>query len=301
MPLIGAHVSIAGGLVNAPGNAAAEGCECFQLFTRSPRGGAALPITPDDAARFRDACATLGLATWVVHAPYYINLASESAAMRASGVRIIREELERASAIGAMCVMVHLGSAKAVGEEQGIAYVIQGLTKALTGYTGSARFCIEIAAGAGAVMGGTFEEIATIIAGVEQHLSAGAGGRSKRKSSPSRGEGEREGVGAIGVCFDTQHAFAAGYDLRTAEGVDTVLQQFDRTIGLDRLLMSHIQDSKVECGAQRDRHEHIGEGHIGINGLAAFVQHPAIRNLPLILETEPDKRATDIALLKGFR
>ncbi|MDO8463037.1 MAG: deoxyribonuclease IV [bacterium] len=303
MPLIGAHVSIAGGMENAPVSAGAEGCECFQMFTRSPRGGAAPPLTDAIVRQFRDACAQHGFSTWVVHTPYYINLASERPVVRAAGSRIIREELERASALGARYVMTHLGSTKAVGEERGVQLAIEGIADALSGYTGSAEFLIEIAAGAGAVLGDTFEEIATIIAGAES-LSFRPSPRAEKSRSAeeiSRLEDSLEMTKGIGVCFDTQHAFASGYDLRTTADVDRVLREFDATIGLDRLCMSHVQDSKVEIGANRDRHEHVGDGAIGADGLRAFVRHPAIADLPLILETQPEKRARDIAMLKAFR
>lgn len=283
VPLIGAHVSIAGGIANAPARAAAEGCECFQIFTRSPQGGAAPPITDAIAQAFREACAAAKQRCWVVHTPYYINCASAEERVRKSSSRIIREELERASAIGALAVMTHLGSARDTGGATGRSFVIAAITNALRSYTGTARFCIEISAGAGATVGGTFEEIAEIITGVED-------AHQKNLRAPS-----------IGVCFDTQHAFASGYDLRTPAGVNRTLEQFDATIGLDRLVLSHIQDSKVTLGEHKDRHEHIGSGHIGIAGLRAFVRHPAICNLPLILETETDARREDIRLLKGFR
>ncbi|MBI4434852.1 deoxyribonuclease IV [Candidatus Uhrbacteria bacterium] len=272
---IGAHVSIAGGIWNAPERAAALGCECFQLFTRSPQGGAAPPLTDEAVTKFRAACEEHGQQLWVVHTPYYINLAAADPKTRANSIRVIREELERASLIGATYVMTHLGSAKDVGEAWGITYAAQGLRKALDGYAGSAQFLIEISAGAGAVIGATFEEVATILEAVDRT--------------------------DVGVCFDTQHAFGSGYDLRTPEAVAETMQKFDATIGLARLKMSHVNDSKVELGAHKDRHEHIGHGHIGAAGICAFVQHPVLNNLPLILETEDGpERTEDVRLLKAY-
>lgn len=275
MLLIGAHVSIAGGIANAPANAAAEQCECFQLFTRSPRGGAAPPLTEAIITAFREACTTANQTTWVVHTPYYINLASANADIRSNSGRIIREELDRAARIGARACMTHLGSARETGVEQARLFVVEELTRALDGYDGATQFLIEIAAGAGAIIGGQFEELADIL--------------------------ERIGDPRVGICFDTQHAFGAGYDLRSSDAVDATLRAFDQTIGLRRLAMSHIQDSKVALGEQKDRHEHIGAGAIGADGLRAFVRHPAVAKLPLILETEHDGRDRDIALLKKFR
>lgn len=201
---IGAHVSIAGGIWNAPERAAAIGCECFQLFTRSPQGGAAPPLIDEVVTKFRRACEQYNQRLWVVHTPYYINLASLEARTRENSVRIIREELERASAIGARYVMTHLGSAREVGEEHGRAYVIEGLARVLDSYDGSAKFLIEISAGTGAIIGDTFEEIAEIIRAVEADLPhplslpLPIGGEKRRKKHFSpfvRGtEGEREGV-----------------------------------------------------------------------------------------------------------
>ncbi|MBI4449520.1 TIM barrel protein, partial [Candidatus Uhrbacteria bacterium] len=167
---IGAHVSIAGGIWNAPERAAALGCECFQLFTRSPQGGPAPQLTNEIITKFRTACVEHDQKLWVVHTPYYINLASKEERTRQASVRVIREELERASLIGATYVMTHLGSAREVGEKQGLAFVVAGLTDILHGYTGSAQFLIEISAGAGAIIGSTFEEVAEIIREVETRL-----------------------------------------------------------------------------------------------------------------------------------
>lgn len=167
---IGAHVSIAGGIWNAPERAAAIGCECFQLFTRSPQGGPAPALTDEIIAKFKHACEAHGQRLWVVHTPYYINLASKEERTRQASVRVIRDELDRASLIGATYVMTHLGSARDAGVEKGRVYVIAGLTEILRGYTGSIQFLIEISAGAGAIIGATFEEIAEVITAVESHL-----------------------------------------------------------------------------------------------------------------------------------
>lgn len=275
--MIGAHVSIAGGIWNAPERAAALGCECFQMFTRSPRGGpmAIGPLTDEVVVKFRRACDDYRQQLWVVHTPYYINLASPEERTRQASIRIIREELERASTIGATYIMTHLGSAREVGGSQGRAFVIDGLRRILDGYAGSAQFLIEISAGAGAIIGGTFEEIAEILASLDRD--------------------------DVGVCFDTQHAFASGYDLRTPEAVADTMRRFDATIGCSRLKMSHIQDSKAALGEHKDRHEHIGRGHIGTDGICAVAQHSSFRDLPLILETKDGpERTEDVRLLKEF-
>ncbi len=275
--LVGAHVSAAGGVVNAPERGAKIECEVIQIFTRPPMGGSGKKLGDEDAKAYAEACAEHGIQNTYIHAPYYINLASGKDKVRGNSARIIREELERGSIIGARGMMFHPGSAKDVGEEEGLKLVVETINKAMAGYKGSCKLLIEISAGAGAVMGDTFEEVAAMLKGV------------KRGSE-------------LGVCFDTQHAFASGYDLRTKKAVDETVELFDKVIGLDRLMLSHFNDSKVELDGHKDRHEHIGDGHIGLNGLKAFVQHPKLQHIDLILETpHDDKIETDMALLKKFR
>ncbi|MBI5037429.1 MAG: deoxyribonuclease IV [Candidatus Kerfeldbacteria bacterium] len=273
---IGIHVSIAGGIFNAPANAHAEGAECFQMFTRSPRGGAAGKITPDVIASYKTAMAEHGLSHAYVHAPYYINFASGKAAIRQASARIIREELERSSALGVRALMTHLGSARDVGAIEAVKLTIAGLRQALDGYRGSCQFLIENAAGAGHVIGGSFEEIATILKGV---------------THPS-----------VGVCLDTCHLFASGYDLRTLATVHKTFADFDRLVGLRRLTVLHANDSKGGFGSRLDRHEHIGKGAIGMAGWRAIIGHPRLRDVDCIIET-PDgaARIVDVNTLIKLR
>ncbi len=271
----GAHVSIAGGIWNAPKNAADLGCEVFQMFSRSPQGGPAPKLTDDVVAQFREACAEHDFDTWVIHAPYYINFASEKESTRKSTVRIIREELERGTIIGAKYVMFHPGSARNVSQEEGMKACVDGISRVLDGYAGTTQLLIEISAGAGAVMGDTFEEVAEMIEGV--------------------------GHPELGVCFDTQHAFASGYDLRTKKAVNQTFKKFDDIIGLKKLKMSHLNDSKVEFGAKRDRHDHIGDGYIGLEGFRALAAHPKLKKIDFYLETKPDGVPHDLEIMKKMR
>lgn len=271
----GAHVSASGGIQNAPINAGKLGCEIFQFFSRSPQGGPAPKLTPEIVNEFKTNCAENNIKEWVIHAPYYINFANAEARIRNNSIRIIREELERGTVLGAKYVMFHPGSAKDVGEEQGQKYVIDGIKQVYEKYTGTTELLIEISAGAGAVIGDTFEEIKALLDGV--------------------------GNPKLGVCFDTAHAFASGYDLRTAEAVDQTFTKFDTLIGLSRLKMSHCNDSKVDLGARKDRHEHLGKGFIGLDGFKAIIAYPKLAHLNLILETDPDLVHEDLALLKEFR
>jgi deoxyribonuclease IV len=274
----GAHISAAGGLWNAPKNAAALGCEVFQMFSRPPQGGKPAPITEEVAAKFHAAMNEYKQATAYVHAPYFINLASGEPRIRHSSVGIIRDELERGSALGCRAVMFHPGSAKDVGQAQGVKQVIEGIDRVMDGYEGTCQLLVEISAGAGEVMGDTFEEIAAFLNGAE---------RGKE----------------VGVCFDTQHAFASGYDLRTKKDVKATFDLFDKVIGLDRLVLSHCNDSMVDFEAHKDRHEHLGNGKIGLAGFEAIVKDKRLQHLDLILETPWDDGLAeqDLELLKGYR
>lgn len=275
--LFGAHVSTAGGLINAPIHAAKIGCEVFQMFTRSPQGGPVKPIEEATAEQFKAACAERKLTEWYVHAPYIINFASANPRTWHGSVTIIRQELERSSQIGASYLMFHTGSYKDLGEKEGFKQVVKGLSEVLEGYEGSTRLLIENSAGAGEVIGDTFEEIAMIL----DHPSL--------KKFP------------IGVCFDTEHAFASGYDLRTTAEVTKTFDAFDKTIGLKRLKMFHGNDSKIELGGHKDRHEHIGEGFIGTEGFRALLADTRLKNFSFIAETEHDKIIEDLTLLKKLR
>lgn len=271
----GAHVSAAGGLWNAPENAAALGLECFQFFSRAPQGGRVSAITPADAKKFRDACEVRGFSEWYIHAPYILNLASKEERIRASSIEIVRGELERGTALGAQAVMFHPGSASGVGEEEGVRLVIKGMKEILKRYGGSTRLLVEISAGAGMVIGDTFEEVGAIVSGVAHEK--------------------------VGVCFDTAHAFASGYDLRTSAAVAKTMAAFDKHIGLKRLELSHCNDSKVGIGERRDRHEHLGKGMIGVDGFRAIVASRAFAGVNLILETPLDDVRPDLAVLVACR
>lgn len=271
----GAHVSIAGGVQNAPLNAAKIGCETFQMFTRSPQGGPAPKLTDEILAEFKHNCGNHRLSDWVVHAPYYINFASVEERIRSSSARIIREDLERASQLDASFLMFHPGSAKGSEFKMAMQWCIDGIRHVLDGYDGRTKLLIEISAGAGEIIGDTFEEIAELLYGVD--------------------------FPELGVCFDTAHAFASGYDLRDKKAVKKTFDEFERNIGLEKLKAIHCNDSKVELGAHRDRHEHLGDGFIGIEGFKAIVNENRLKDINLYLETEPEGVQHDLEILKGLR
>lgn len=280
----GAHVSIAGGMDLSPKRAADWGCEVFQTFSRSPQGGPAPKLTPEIVKNFKNSMKEYDLKGHYIHTPYYINFASKNPMISGSTVRIIREELERGSLLGSDYVMTHLGSAKDVGMEKGMTMVVDGLCSILKDYKGSTQFLIEISAGSGETIGDTFEEIAEAIERTEKKL--------KRKD-------------VVNVCFDTEHAFASGYDLRTPEAVKATFKKFDQTIGLKRLKMSHCNDSKVDLGKHVDRHENIGKGKLGLGAFKAIIANKDLRNMHLVLETPRDDKGTEVIaelkLLKKIR
>jgi deoxyribonuclease-4 len=273
----GCHVSIAGGVQNAPANAAALGCEVFQMFTRSPRGGGAPALGPEVLEKFFNEVKKYGFTEYVVHTPYYINFGSKEKRIAQSSTRIVREELERASVLKSSFVMTHLGSFRDLGREKGMSQLISGLAKTLSGYKGSTGLLLEISAGAGETIGGTFEQLAEILVHpkLQQHH--------------------------LDVCFDTCHAFASGYDLRDAAAVKKTLAEFDRHIGLERLKVIHANDSKGDLGDHKDRHEHIGRGKIGAAGFVSLVGDPRLKNINMYLETEPEHIKDDLAILKKMR
>lgn len=274
---IGAHVSIAGGIINAPGRAFELGCETFQCFTRSPQGGPAPLVSTEVIKEFKANMAKFGFDTFYIHTPYYINFASQNPHTRAYSAEIVRGELERGSLLGAKYIMTHLGSHNGQTLEDGIRQVTSAIEKILEGYTGNTEFLLEIAAGAGSIIGDTFEEIGDIVKTV--------------KNLPGFG----------GVCFDTCHAFASGYDFRSDEKAAQVLAEFDQKIGLEFLKLSHINDSKCDVGEKKDRHEHIGKGKIGEDGLASLLNTEPFRNIDWLLETDDTNRVEDVEALKRIR
>ena len=269
-PLIGAHVSISGGINNAPSRAKAENCETFQCFTRSPQGGKAPELTDGLVADFKSEMAKAGMSRFYIHAPYYINLASLAGNIRYGSINVLREELERGSLLGAPYLMAHPGSFSGQSQNEGIARAGEALVKMLDGYTGTCRFLIEISAGTGNVLGDTFDEVAAMMAQVKEHPGFG------------------------GVCFDTCHAFASGYDFRTSGTAEKTLDEFDRTVGLEWLKLTHVNDSMVDLGNRRDRHQHLGKGTIGLAGFRELLGTAAFARIDWILETETDGRLQDV-------
>jgi deoxyribonuclease-4 len=281
---IGLHVSAAGGAANAPANAKEFGAECFQFFSRSPRGGGAPPISDEQAQLFRDRCQEYDFESYI-HTPYYINFASKNSKIYHGSIKTVREELERGTKLGVKYVMTHMGSAKdhvsdttdSRVPETAIKQAIAGLKKVFEGSPKlTTQLLLEISAGAGAVLGDSFEELAQLLKGL----------------------GRKD----VNICLDTCHLFASGYDLRTKDAVDETMVKFKKHLGLSRLKLVHMNDSKAGLGEHKDRHEHMGKGHIGAAGLKAILHHPAFAKVNFILETKHDQYIKDdLAFLKKSR
>jgi len=277
MTKIGAHVSIAGGVANAPKNAHDISCECFQLFTRSPRGGQRKEI---DLDKFFGDCEEYGFEIgkdYIVHSPYYINLASLDDKIYNNSIRILRDELEVASEIKCPYVITHLGSSKNQEKPEAQQRVLDSLIKIHDNYEGFSLLTLEIAAGTGNIMGDNLDEMKFYF-----------------------DELKKKGI-KVGFCFDTCHAFAGGYDLRTPEKVKEVFMEIDNKIGLKNLKCIHFNDSKTPFDSKKDRHEHIGKGKIGSDGLKAVVRESQKSGINIYLETNHDEIEADLKLTKSFR
>ncbi len=284
---IGCHISIAGGIFEAPKRAHDLGCECMQIFTRSPQGGKASELTPELIQEFKLKAKSYNLKATYIHTPYYINFASGNNRIRYGSVSVVRDELERGNLIGAKYVMTHLGTAKDLGQKEALKTTIEMLKKTLEGYNGKTKLLLENSAGAGEIIGDDLSELAEIINGVRTGL----------KPVPSDA--------IAGICLDTQHSFASGYDWRdfnVRTGRDlSLLEKIDQEIGLENIKLIHANDSLTECNSRKDRHAHIGEGLIGSNAFKNIIAFAKENEIDMILETQHDRVADDIKILKQFR
>ena len=274
---IGAHVSIAGRIYEAIPRAEALGCECLQIFYGSPRQWRRVSYPANDLAEFRRLRARADIDPLVAHAPYLVNLASPNPRMRRHSIAALAHSTQGMEALRGFAVVTHIGSPMGTPWPEARARVARALRAALA-YSTRPVILLEGSAGAG--LGRNFEELREIL--------------------DETGEGRR-----LGVCLDTAHLFAAGWDLRTTAGVATMVESFDRVVGLRRLRALHFNDSKAALGSHRDRHDNIGEGAIGRAGFRAIFSHPALRRLPGFIETPgfaragPDRR--NVGLLKRLR
>lgn len=253
---VGAHESIRGGVANAVDRQVDDGGNCGQIFTHSPQVWQDPNIDDDDASAFRDRSAEHDVGPWVVHSSYLVNLCTPKDDLREKSVDSMQREVDAAAALEIPYVNVHLGAHTGAGEQQGLDNAVSALDE--LDVPDDVTVLVESDAGSGTKLGDDFAHLGYVLEESAQDLE---------------------------VCLDTAHAFAAGYDLSTPEGVDETLAEFDATVGLDRLACVHLNDSKHARGTNKDEHAHIGEGEIGETGMRAFVTHDAIADVPLVLET----------------
>jgi deoxyribonuclease-4 len=261
---IGAHVSVAGGVVNALDREEDVGGNCAQVFVHSPRVWSFGELTDEEVQEFREAYEGRDWGPIVVHSNYLINLATPKDDLHEQSVDTLREELARAGRFTMEYVVFHPGSHTGAGVDQGIQNIADGIDQLGEDIPTDVTLLLENTAGGGTSLGRSAEELAEMI------------------------DASELGMEDVGVCIDTCHAFASGYDLRTEEGVQEMVDAFDARIGWENVHVIHLNDSKHPLGSEKDEHEHIGEGEIGEEGMRAILTHERIREKPIVLETPVD-------------
>ncbi len=273
----GLHVPTATGYDAAVAYARRFACTAIQIFSGNPKTYRVLPIDAPALEKFRTARVAAGIERTAIHTSYLINLASDDPKIATNSLRLLRNDVAVASAGGIDYVNTHLGSYGKRDRREGFAAVVVMLEQALERIAPSVYLVLENSAGAGQLCGGTLEELGEIVRAV--------------------------GHPQLGVCLDTAHSWAAGYEIDSHEGVDRFVALAESTISLERIKMFHFNDTQVALGANKDRHWHIGEGLIGLAGFSAFAEHPELRDKTAILETpgeEADDERNMLALRRIF-
>lgn len=278
--LLGAHESIAGGVDKALERGQDVGCDTVQIFVKSPNRWASKPLAGEEIAAFKEGVSRTGIWPVFAHTLYLVNLATPDDALWHKSTGALADDLERCEQLGLPGLVIHPGSHMGSGEAAGLRRIVAALDVVqgrLPGYR--AQVWLEVTAGQGGHLGYTFDHLRTMIDGVQQ---------------PER----------LGVCFDTAHAFAAGYELRTREGYEATWAEFDAAIGLARLKAIHLNDAKKDLGSRIDRHEAIGQGMLGLEPFRFLVNDPRFRGIPMTLETDkgPDlaEDKQNLAVLRGL-
>ena len=255
--LFGAHISISKGYEHAVKEALSIEANTLQFFTRNPRGSAAKALDPADISKMKELIEQTNFGPLVAHAPYTLNLASSKPEGREFSMRVLGEDLERMSIVGASYMVLHPGSHAGFGLEKGIEKISSALKDVVTGKE-KVMVLLELMAGSGTEVGYTFEQLYEIM---------------DRTGNPD----------AFGVCFDTCHALGAGYDV--IDSLDRVLSEFDKILGLSKLKVVHLNDSKFLLGSRKDRHANLGEGRLGLEAIRNIITHPELKDKPFLLET----------------
>ncbi len=272
----GVHISIAGSVARSVERARETGCDTFQIFTRSPRVWKAKELETTECTAFRSGLAASGIGPVFDHMPYLPNLASENQEIYDKSVKTLAEELNRCECLGVPYLVTHLGHYGASGPAEGRRLVAAAINRAFDEAGGGTVLLLENTAGEKNGVGSRFQDI------------SGVAGQVRDQSR-------------IGFCFDTCHAFAAGYPVHTENGLDETLREFDSFLGLQRLFLVHFNDAKGALGSGLDRHEHIGLGSIGAGGCSGILRHPSLKDLPFVCETPVDDRRDDRGTLAVVR
>jgi deoxyribonuclease-4 len=268
MPRLGAHMSVAGGLPRAVERAILHGCAAFQIFAKNANQWRGRAVPREEIREFRAKVKASGLGPVVSHASYLINLATTIPALRAQSIAAMGDELDRAEALGLLGVVLHPGCYTRGSEAEGLELIADALLGLLRARRrGKTMVILEHTAGQGTALGATFEQLASIIAKMNDHPR-------------------------VGVCLDTCHLLASGYDLCSPDGYAETFTQFGRLVGFERLKVLHLNDSKKPLGSRVDRHAHIGEGCLGLEPFRRIVNDRRFRGLPMLLETPKEEGRT---------
>jgi deoxyribonuclease-4 len=265
---VGVHVSIAGSIDLAVDRAVDNGCTTFQIFTRNPRRWKYIPLSQEQIQLFKEKLSKVDIKPIVAHMPYLSNLASPNNDIYVKSKKSLKIEIDRCSTLNIPFLVTHLGSHLGKGKEEGIKRVTAAINESLEEIEGKEILLLENTSGTQNSIGGTFQDIQRIL---------------EQVTVPDR----------TAICFDICHAFAAGYDLRSEETVESTMNEFDRLIGLKRLKVIHANDSKGDLGSHIDRHEHIGLGKIGRRGFKAIISYNNFKYLPYVLETPVNSKRSD--------
>jgi len=275
--LLGAHISAAGGVSLVPPRAVELGCNTLQFFSRNPQRWRSRSLDVSQGSGFRKAREEAGISPVFIHSPYLINLASPEKGLFTVSVNAVVEDIRDAFLLGVDHIVIHMGSHKESGEDAGLLRLSAALNTIIKN-TGDypSGILLENSSGAGNCLGYEFKHLRRVMDALED---------------PVR----------VGVCLDTAHAFAAGYDISSAVGLGRLIKEIDGQVGLKRLKLIHLNDSKSACGSRVDAHEHIGKGLIGMAGIGRIVNHPALSELPFILETPKDSPKADTVNLNRVK
>ncbi|MCU0852198.1 MAG: deoxyribonuclease IV [Thermoplasmata archaeon] len=276
--MLGAHISIGGGIASSPENGKKLTCDCMQIFSKNQMQWKAKPLDLGEAEKFKANSAEFGIKETVIHDSYLINLGSPDKALLKQSREAFLDEMVRAKHLGVRNLIFHPGAHMGSGEQTGLKRIAESMNWARAEF-GSGDVCLtlEITSGQGTVLGHSFDQLAKIISMLDDQKNAG-------------------------ICFDTAHAYGAGYDIKTRKGYERTFEQFEDVVGLEFMKAMHINDSKVPLGSRKDRHEQIGDGFIGLEGFKNFMNDDRWTGIPMVLETPKGDKAyrKELKLLRSL-